>query len=165
MSNILSNDMTGTSGSSDNKMVIFSVPVFSGASVIGVLTAAINVDKISMLENINIPYSGTFLCLIDGNNSIVEYSGSFLREFPHLTRSFNFFSPLSTLIESDDCFSLKKNLPALAGTVINITKAVKMTGSFHSRPFPIQTDGSSSRFRRKTASDHSKTACSSKSAL
>ena len=125
VSNILSNDMTGTSGSSDNKMVIFSVPVFSGASVIGVLTAAINVDKISMLENINIPYSGTFLCLIDGNNSIVEYSGSFLREFPHLTRSFNFFSPLSTLIESDELLFLKEELTGLAGTVIKHHKSSK----------------------------------------
>ena len=110
VSNILSDDMTETGGTSDNKVIVVSVPLFCGASVIGVLSAAIDVDKISMLENINIPYSGTFMCLIDGNNNIVEYSGSFLREFPQLTRSFNFFSPLSTLIESDELLFLKEEL-------------------------------------------------------
>ena len=117
--------MTETGGTSDNKVIVVSVPLFCGASVIGVLSAAIDVDKISMLENINIPYSGTFMCLIDGNNNIVEYSGSFLREFPQLTRSFNFFSPLSTLIESDELLFLKEELAALAGTEIKHHKSSK----------------------------------------
>ena len=125
VSNILSDDMTETGGTSDNKVIVVSVPLFCGASVIGVLSAAIDVDKISMLENINIPYSGTFMCLIDGNNNIVEYSGSFLREFPQLTRSFNFFSPLSTLIESDELLFLKEELAALAGTEIKHHKSSK----------------------------------------
>ena len=125
ISQVVSDDVTSTPRISAERIVFLSVPVFSGAAVIGVLTAVINVEKLFMLQNIDIPYSGTFLCLIDKNNNVVEYSGSYLREFAHLTRSLNFFSPLSTLIESDELKFLKEELSNLAGNMIKHHKSTK----------------------------------------
>lgn len=125
ISQISGDDITGTKISSGSRVVFLSVPVFSGAAVIGVLTAAIDVHKLSILQNIDIPYSGTFLCLLDSNNNVVDYSAGYLREFYNLTRNSNFFSPLSSLIESDELQFLKRELSNLEGSMIKHHKSSK----------------------------------------
>lgn len=125
ISQVVSNDVTKSPRLSGERIVFLTVPVFSGAEVIGVLTAAIDVQKFFILQNIDIPYSGTFLCLIDKNNNVVEYSGSYLREFAHLTRSLNFFSPLSSLVGSDELKFLKEELSYLAGNMIKHHRSTK----------------------------------------
>lgn len=125
ISQISSENISGKPKRSGSRVVFLSVPVFSGAAVIGVLTAAIDIQKLSILQNINIPYSGAFLCLLDSNNNVVEYSSGYLREFYDLTRSSNFFSPLSSLIESSELQFLKQELSNLAVNMIKHHKSSK----------------------------------------
>lgn len=125
ISQIISDDIRFSDQSSKNGIVLFSVPVYSGASVVGVLTAAVNIEKLTILENIDIPYSGDFLCLIDKNNNIVEHSGSHPAEYRGLLRSFNFFSPLCSILTSDELKFIRQEVSRLTGHSVMHHKSTK----------------------------------------
>ncbi|MDD4159838.1 MAG: EAL domain-containing protein [Synergistaceae bacterium] len=116
--------------------IILSVPVFSGASVCGVLTAAVNPDKLLFLENIDIPYGSAALYLIDKNNMIIGQSGPIPKMHHCIYRSLNFFSLMSDTLESEELRHIRKDITKIIGNSIKHYKNNKngQTISFASLP-------------------------------
>lgn len=108
------NDATKKETEEKNRdTLLLSVPIFSGADVIGVLTAKIETKKLSFLENIHIPYSNASLYLMDKNSNIVEQSEIFLKDPSLSMRSFNFSSPITVIATSDDLMRIKEEIAFL----------------------------------------------------
>ena len=106
-------------------MMILSVPIFSGANVFGVLTAAISPQKLNVLENIDIPYSGAALFLIDRDHRILARYGENLGGLFRNATGPTFFNLISSLLTPEELDQIKHEIAYLMGNSVRNYKSSK----------------------------------------
>ena len=104
-------------------MIILNVPIFSGANVYGVLTAAIDSNKFDILQDIDIPYSGASLFLIDRNHRILARSGESFADILKSGTGSPFLSLISSMIGPEELDNIKHEINSLIGNTIRHYKS------------------------------------------
>ena len=122
---ITSNDVRDLPYKGKEGMIILSVPIFSGANVIGVLTAATDPGKFDVLQNIDIPYSGASLFLIDKNHRILSRSGEILPGLKAYGTGSTFFTLMSSFIGPEELNHIKHEISNLIGNTVRHYKSSK----------------------------------------
>lgn len=106
------------------EFIALCVPVYMGARVIGTLNAVMGIsDAASFLKDIDIPYSGAVLFLIDGENSVISNSGVFSDPQMYFSGSTNVFNFMGGILSPEERKELAVQMASVAGssTVYNYT--------------------------------------------
>ena len=122
---ITDNDVRDLPYKGKEGMVILSVPIFSGANVLGVLTAAIDPKKFDVLQKIDIPYSGAALFLIDRNHRVLANSGENLAGLLNDGTGSTFFGLMSSFIGPDELDLIRNDITDLTGNNVKNYKSSK----------------------------------------
>lgn len=105
-------DMIPSENKAANEIVVLEAPVFSGADVVGTISATFTLEDLSrILAGINMPYSGAALFIIDSENCVIAHSGVFADSRMYIGRSCSFFNFMSGILSAEE----SKTLAALFG--------------------------------------------------
>ncbi len=121
--------------------ITFNVPVFMGATVIGVLSATIGLEKASyLLKDIDKPYNGASLFIIDADNCVITHSGVFTDKRMYLGRSCSFFDFMSGILDFDEQDLIRININDLPWDNVFSYKTKQYSRYLSFAPLP-NTDG------------------------
>ncbi|MDO5562114.1 MAG: EAL domain-containing protein [Synergistaceae bacterium] len=104
------------------EIVVLEAPYYSGAQIKGTIAATIQLsDAGILLDNINIPYSGASLFLVDKNYNVITHSGLFTDNRMFLGRSCSFFDFMSNVLTDQEAENIRAALETSGSDIYSYT--------------------------------------------